>query len=234
MAVSELANFNLDKTIYANAQGTLGCGVLVVAGGLFLIVPNLAGWVSAVGYGDWGAGILGGVLVLITLGFAWLAFSSYAEMKDPRRHAIYSKLAKLGPVDEKATDLEKQVRENGQKVGDFVFTPDYLLETGSLNLHPYTDLVWIYKKQTKHSINFIPTGTTYEVVIHLRDGQITTQSAAAAVVDQVLAALAQGCPWIAAGYSEELNKLWTKSRQEFVAEVDARRQEYLALSAQGR
>lgn len=102
-----------------------------------------------------------------------------------------------------------------------------------LDLRTYTDLIWIYKKQTKHSVNFIPTGTTYEVVIHLRDGSETTQSAGAEAVDQALATLAQNCPWIVAGYSEELRKLWSKSPNEFIAQVDARRAEFAAAVSAG-
>lgn len=228
MSTSELEDFNLDNAIRANAKSSLGCSVLVVAVGLYFLVPDLASVARSVLKGDWATGIGAGVAALVIFGFGCLGYSSYGDLNDPRRHEIYTRLAVLGPVDEKAADLEKQVRESGQKIGGFIFTPDYLLQLSSLDLRTYTDLVWIYKKQTKHSVNFIPTGTTYEVVIHLRNGNETTQSGDAVAVDQVLTTLADNCPWIVAGYTEELSKLWSKSQAEFIAQVDARRAQFEA------
>jgi|GEM_PF-6374502 len=35
----------------------------------------------------------------------------------------------------------------------------------------YKDIVWVYKKVTNHSTNFIPTGTTEDIVVCLANGQ---------------------------------------------------------------
>jgi hypothetical protein len=158
----------------------------------------------------------------LALLFAWLAVGGIRELRNPRRNTVYKDLAKLGPVEEMITQLESEVRTSGHELGGYIFTPNFLFDTGFLRVNSYRDLLWIYKKHTRHSVNFVPTGSTYQVVLCLRGGAVTERTAHQQVVDQVLALLAAGCPWIATGWTAELEELWQRSPAEFADAVDAR------------
>lgn len=223
-----MAHFNVESAVrWSSLKGTIGWGLATGVVMIFLVGGG-AELFAGLKQGD-GASIVGTlVLGLLFALFGWLAYGSFSTLTNPRSHSIYAKMATLGLVDTIVADLEKQVRESGQKLGSFIFTPKYLVDSSSVALLLYTDLIWIYKKQTRHSVNFIPTGSTYEVIMHTRDGAERTMSASCKVVDQVLQTLAGGCPWIVAGYSDQLKNLWSSSKVDFIAEVDARRQEFEA------
>ncbi len=221
-----MASFNVDSAVrWSSLKGTIGWG-LATGVVLMILISGGPDLFQGLKQGDGGSIVGTLVLGLLFALFGWLTTSAVSILNNPRSHSIYTKMASIGPVDTIVADLEKQVRETGQKMGSFIFTPNYLVNASAVELHQYTDLVWIYKKQTRHSVNFIPTGSTYEVIMHTRDGKEHTMQASCAVVDQVLQTLARGCPWIVAGYSDQLRNLWSRTRGDFIAEVDARRQQY--------
>ena len=231
--MANLKGFNVEAAVrWSGLKTAVGWGI-----GTCLMILMIVAWLSDLGtqgLGEIDFGFCFGALAvgIFTFVCGWMTFSGIKLMNNPRSHGIYAKLAAMGQVETMVADVEKQVRDCGQQLGSFVFTPNYLLDHGNLVLMEYTDLMWIYKKQTRHSVNFIPTGSTYEVIIHTRDGKERNMSASCKVVEQVLRTLAQGCPWIVAGYSEQLRNLWTRSTGDFIAEVDARRMAYEAESAQ--
>jgi len=204
----------------------MGCGIVFLVGVILMIGYNIHDLATGVINGD--VATMGGAGALALLGLVCGVFiwAGHGDQTNPRGHAVFKKIASMGPLDQKVAEVETQVRESGQQIGNFVFTPNYLLDVNGIEVFLYTELIWIYKKQTKHSVNFIPTGTTYEVIMNLRDGREKTMSGAAKVVEHILHTLAVGCPWIVAGYSKELDATWTRKRKDFIADVDARRQAY--------
>jgi hypothetical protein len=83
-------------------------------------------------------------------------------------------------------------------------------------------ILWVYKQRTKHSVNFIPTGTTYKAIIVTRFGRQIEIDSAEISVNSILETIYQRVPWIAVGYSDELKTQWKKNPQEFVALIDQR------------
>ena len=63
------------------------------------------------------------------------------------------------------------------------------------------DLVWVYKKVTKHSVNFIPTGKTYSVVLVGRHRQRIEEQMKEKAVNEMLADLTMRVPWILFGFT---------------------------------
>ena len=87
-----------------------------------------------------------------------------------------------------------------------------------------SDLLWAYKKVTKHSVNFIPTGKTYSGILVCYGGtaEVTGREAN---VDALLTYAAERAPWAALGYSDDRNKLFKQKPQDFCAAVEQRKRE---------
>ncbi|HKC38893.1 MAG TPA: DUF6709 family protein, partial [Gemmatimonadales bacterium] len=87
------------------------------------------------------------------------------------------------------------------------------------------DLLWAYKKITKHSVNFIPTGKSHEAILACYGG-IAVIKAKEKRVDEILAFSAQRAPWAVLGYSAELATIFNKKVDEFAGAVEQRRREW--------
>ncbi len=85
------------------------------------------------------------------------------------------------------------------------------------------DLLWAYKKVTKHSINLIPTGKTYQAVVQAYGGAAELPGSQKKV-DELLQEFAKRAPWAIVGFSAEIQQLWTKQNRDFCAAVEERRQ----------
>jgi len=112
----------------------------------------------------------------------------------------------------------------GWRLGD-----TYLIRSRffSFDLLRLRDLIWGYKKVTKHSVNFIPTGKTYQAILHCYGGNAAVP-AKEARVNEVLQFAQQRAPWAVFGFSDQLAKIWSKEQVEFLKQVEVRRQEWQA------
>lgn len=90
---------------------------------------------------------------------------------------------------------------------------------------PLHDIVWAYKKVTKRSVNFIPTGKSYTAIIIGRHRQRIEHSMSQKKVDALLTELASRVPWAVYGFNADLDNVWKKDPGGFVAAVDSRRQD---------
>lgn len=83
---------------------------------------------------------------------------------------------------------------------------------------PNTKIMWAYQSTTTHRTNGIKTGTTYAVTV-FADGykssfNIPVPNEAAA--QQILQKLDASFPWIIVGYSEDLQRLFHRDRDQFL------------------
>ena len=85
------------------------------------------------------------------------------------------------------------------------------------------EIVWAYKKRTKHSVNFIPTGSSYSLLVRDARGKLPELSNSEQLVNSYLASLAEQTPWVIFGYNGKLEKLYKKELQSFVQTVSDRR-----------
>ena len=109
----------------------------------------------------------------------------------------------------------------------WVVTDQYLLRSTffSFDVLRLSDLLWAYKKVTKHSVNFIPTGKTYDAVLACYGGRATVKGAEK-TVDELLGFAAQRTPWAVFGFSQELETLFAKKTADFCAAVEQRKREW--------
>jgi hypothetical protein len=161
----------------------------------------------------------------------WNLQNSVRRSINPSLHPIYKSLQRYGNPFEVAglIDNEFRSRDRFVELAKCVLTPSWLVvpnvfRTDFVHL---ASILWIYKQRTKHSINVIPTGTTYKAIIVTRFGRQIEINSAEAGVNSILETVYQRVPWIQFGYSDELKKLFKKDVHQVIAYVDNRREEML-------
>ena len=83
---------------------------------------------------------------------------------------------------------------------------------------PNNKISWCYQNTVTHRTNGVKTGTTYNVVFFVegRKKEITLPVDNEAIAQDILQRYSAMFPWIIAGYTDELKKLFNKSHAEFL------------------
>jgi hypothetical protein len=82
--------------------------------------------------------------------------------------------------------------------------------------------MWAFKNVTNHSVNFIPTGKTYAIVLYDRLGKKRNFSMSEREVDLIIQRIRKYAPWTVIGYTPESRQMWDWRRKEFYAMVEQR------------
>jgi uncharacterized protein DUF6709 len=171
--------------------------------------------------GYWGiAGML--VFALLVWFFARPALRYW---QDPASHPLVARALAWGDPLGVAVAAEREARSPRFKgKNGWLVTDQFLILSSffTFDLLRLGDLIWAHKKVTKHSVNFIPTGKTYDALLYCYGGTATI-SGAEDTVDQVLGFAAQRAPWAVFGFTEELATLFKKDQRRFCAAVEQRR-----------
>lgn len=172
-------------------------------------------------------------------GTLWLLFVSRAELRriwrqwrDPSTHPVLQRLATWGPPDEVASAIRQAAASPRWNSGGWRVTEHFLIQSTELafDVLRMQDLVWAYKRITKHSVNLIPTGKTREAVFMCRDGSAAIQGTEA-TVDALLAFAAEQAPWAVFGHTAALQHSFEQEGEAFCAAVEQRKQVLVAGSA---
>jgi hypothetical protein len=164
------------------------------------------------------------------------------RMKDHHESPIYKWLQHYDSPPEVISEMIDADLRLGEisKIGTLTFTPSWLLHKTWLGFTAFnlSEVVWAYKKITRHSYNLIPTGTSHGVAIADRSGRmieidIGRGKAKEAAVAGFLQAIADRIPWVIFGFTDDLKKLYKNDRLGFVAFVEQRRAEYSNARAAG-
>lgn len=88
------------------------------------------------------------------------------------------------------------------------------------------DLLWVYPNVVRHSINMIPTGKTYALMVRTADGRtFNIPMKNADDVEEAIRYVAQQLPYLYFGYDENTEKFYNDSRQQMAEHVALRRQQ---------
>lgn len=160
----------------------------------------------------------------------WNLQNVFRRWNSPERHPIGKSLARLGDSPERfAAQINSEVQSETQNfsLGSLLITPSWLFRKKSfgLDIMKLDKVVWVYQKVTQHKRNGVHTGTTYTAVITDRQGVSIEIPANQQRVEQVIQEILNRAPWVIAGFSEELKKLWQSDRQKIFEVVDQRRQQ---------
>jgi hypothetical protein len=168
------------------------------------------------------AGVLVFAFLLVKYGLpAW------KHLQDPSSHPLMGRVVSWGDPIQLAVEVEREARSPHHKGAGWLVTDKYLVQSTffTFDVLRFWDLLWAYKRVTRHSVNFIPTGKTYDGVLVCYGGAAEIKGREK-LVDEVLAFAAARAPWAVLGFSDELQKLFSKNTQDFCVAVEQRRRDW--------
>ena len=177
---------------------------------------------------------------MLMIGLPILALALWNCLKAVRRSGeiqtspVWKNLAVYGNAEQLSQQIEAELQPAMiRKYGKLQIAQQWMVrrKTFSTWVSPIADMVWIYKKVTKHSVNFIPTGKTYSVVLLGRHRQRIEEQMKEKVVNEMVADLAARVPWAIFGFDQNLDRAWRKDPQSVIAAVDSRYQQFHNKSA---
>jgi hypothetical protein len=156
---------------------------------------------------------------------AWLIRKLIVRRNQPETHPVVRRASQYGSLPDVSQRLDTELHGNVITFAKAQVTQSWVLLPTAFGLAmcEIPNLIWAYKKVTKHYHNFIPTGKTYEVIVYDRCGMPLQMQAGQKKVDAMLNLLAERAPWAIFGYSDELKQALRSDWGGLVAAVDARR-----------
>jgi hypothetical protein len=166
------------------------------------------------------------ILLFIVVG-AWNLNQARKYNEDIKLNPIARTLTRYGNAEDVAYKIDSDFRMGVQKFGKAMVTSAWLLRptTFNMNVHRLDDLVWIYKKVTRHYHNFIPTGKTYAAILCDRTGASSEIELSESHVDSLLVLVSAKVPWALQGFDKGLAQAWAVSHANVTAAVDERREQ---------
>ncbi len=177
--------------------------------------------------GSYGDDLIMGYVVIgaLVLSGLWALIQSKRRAEMPERHPLCKALSKYGPLYTVVPEIDREFDVARSTIGGATFTVNWIISCGlgkSLVMRR-DEIIWVYKKRTKHSVNFIPTGTSYGLIVRDTRGNLLEISESEQSVNSYLSSLAEQTPWVIFGYDGKLEKLYKKRREAFVASVSERK-----------
>ena len=171
---------------------------------------------------DYGDGIVPvGIFVigLVAAGL-WTLIKSKKYRENPESHPICKGLSQYGSLYTLVPEIDEESKTAGV-VGGATITRNWIICGRTVMRRD--EIVWAYKKRTKHSVNFIPTGTTFAMVVRDTRGKLIEIANSEQNVDSHLMGWAEQMPWVVFGYDSKREKLYRKQRAGFVGVVSERK-----------
>jgi hypothetical protein len=164
----------------------------------------------------------------------WNLWKAMRRVSEIQTSPVWKHLAVYGNAEQLSQQIEAELQPAMvRKYGKLQFTAQWMVRRKMFStwVSPVGDLIWIYKKVTKHSVNFIPTGKTYSVVLVGRHRQRTEEQMKEKAVNEMLGDLAAHVPWALFGFTKDLETAWRKDPASVIASVDSRYQQTKAQPA---
>jgi hypothetical protein len=164
-------------------------------------------------------------LVLIVL-LVKYGLPAWRYARDAASHPVVKRVALWGDPLTTAVEARREAESPRYRGGSWRVGDKYAIQSApfAFDLLRLSDLLWGYKKVTKHSVNFIPTGKTYACILACYGGtaEVTGKEKD---VDTLLGFVAERAPWAVFGYTDDLNKAFRQKNAEFCAAVEQRKRE---------
>jgi hypothetical protein len=178
-------------------------------------------------------GILVGVS-LIGVG-GWNIRRALIQLGDVNRHPMTKVLAQFGNPAEVARDIDAE-HDQGEpaRFGDITMTRSWMVRKSRFNLFlaRLDQTLWVYKKVTRHSVNFIPAGSTHAVVVWFRGANFPIElQMRERVCDDLLDFFTKRVPWALFGFEYTLDAHMRRAPWEIADAVAAREQEFKSAAA---
>jgi len=135
----------------------------------------------------------------------------------PERHPLCKALSQYGPLYSVVPQIDTDVAAGTSSFNGVTFSRNWIISCWltQVAVMRRDEIIWAYKERTKHSVNFIPTGSSYALVLRDARGKLLELSNSEQLVDSYLTGWAQQTPWVIFGYDRKLDKLYKKQLQSF-------------------
>lgn len=143
------------------------------------------------------------------------------RLKSLEKNRVVRKVEDWGATQQ----IEQELNGPGKvTIGEFIVLPDYVIKNTllSFNVFRFDDLVWAYPKTVKHSVNFIPTTTSFHCVFNFVDGSVDAPLPKQ-VVDTFFEGLPHRVPWAVFGYADEIEKAFKKDKKSFIQKIQGQK-----------
>jgi hypothetical protein len=178
----------------------------------------------------------------------WNFVMSEKRTADFSCHPLCKRLARIGPIEQVVEQIETAIQTDSKdKPGSIVLIDSNVFYTSFMLFGPWLfkkevfgltcfhvpDIVWLYKKVTSYSVNFIPTGKSSAVLLYDRDASSMEIQVSEQEAKLLMGLICQQSPWAVAGFDKHSKRLWRWKRRAFIAAVDERRKEFSKVPAAG-
>lgn len=163
-----------------------------------------------------------GLLMLLSL---WTWIKSKRRTENPEVHPLSKALSKYGPLHTLVPEIDEEAKRAISTLGGATFTINWIILASLFRtvVMRRDEIVWVFKKRIKHSAYFIPTGSSYELILRDTRGKRLELSAPEEHVDSYLVSLAQQTPWVTFGFDKKIERLYRKQRPAFIEAVAGRK-----------
>lgn len=189
---------------------------------------------DATGFRGPGYWCLGLGVPLFLLG-SWNLLRAWSRMASPVKHPIASKLERFGIPEEVAANIEQQADpEHGRcTIGNVIVMNSWLFRPTffGLDVMHLGEVIWVYKKVTRHYTNGVLTETTTAAVMCDATGAVLEDAGVESRVDELLQEIYGRAPWILTGHNDEIENLWKTNRAVLHDAVLQRRQQVQEMLA---
>jgi hypothetical protein len=171
-------------------------------------------------------------LAIFLILFAVYGRRAWGQWFDVNATPVMKRLQSWGDALGVSVAVEREVASPRFQGGGWMMTDSYLVRSTffGFDVLRLSDLIWGFKRVTKHSVNFIPTGKTYAAEFRCYGGNALLPNNEK-TVDAALRYAAESVPWAVVGFSPDLQKLWDTKQSDFCAAVEGRRRTRPAGSA---
>jgi hypothetical protein len=212
------------------AWGTSVVALLVIAAANVSYIRGFISGPRAVGEEDLdrapGYLAIGLTLALLAL-LAWKALPVWRQLKDLNSHRTVARVARWGdPVAISAAVEREWQSAEARRADGWRVTDNYLIQSSlfGFDLLRFADLLWAYKRVTKHSVNLIPAGKTYAAVMVCYGGTAELPGSRKRT-DEFLKFAANRAPWAVFGYTDDVARAFNNSTRDFSLAVEQRKRQ---------
>ena len=150
-------------------------------------------------------------------------YSIISYIKNPELHPTRLILKSYGNYSEVVESITEQVYDKSHvkiRYKKIIVTSDWLIKNSTYEYMPVciSDIVWVYKKITKKTYNYIiPAGKDYGIIFKTIDGIALEIELSESKVDSLINWFLTNYTEIVVGYDDTYEKLWDNNPQNFLS-----------------
>lgn len=162
-------------------------------------------------------GIIFAILVLVAI----VVFINILKTRKLTTSKLYKEMGKLGDADTIADNIEREfeMKTNISQGPVHILSDHILVATSSLaTIIEKDDLIWCYPKKIKTKKLFVTVNTRYEIFMETLSGKTVIAATSESEYRTVMSLLEKHHHRCVYGYSNEVKRIFRRSREEFMKE----------------